>query len=363
MVDPCVQNHRACSKYTQFRSLHAGSWVHPNYHDVRGTLLTDDHARCLLQKILTTTRTSTLELTGRSLSGEVRRRIHRDLSTTGFAVVDDVRLTEASVRLLRTLREDTLALYTHLFELDGRDIADVVEQADDTHREYKYRDGRIDMIAPSVHKLVLDGFRDIADDYLALDRNEAACRVLDVRANFTGTAHDGLYQRYQDIKTARSTSQPQLLTSGFLDGLPGSDDQEWHADPADVQPYPNSLQFFCALDEVTITNGPTEVKAMNQTELGISNPVLEGGQDVDEFANGRDSVQILLPRGGFVFMDPRLLHRGSGNSSLARRSLWYGVFGTGLYDTTTSSLSLAHQIDEDGYISGTRVLLPDLLLA
>ena len=134
-------------------------------------------------------------------------------------------------------------------------------------------------------------------------------------------------------------------------------------DPADVQPYPNSLQFFCALDEVTITNGPTEVKAMNQTELGISNPVLEGGQDVDEFAIGRDSVQILLPRGGFVFMDPRLLHRGSGNSSLARRSLWYGVFGTGLYDTTTSSLSLAHQIDEDGYISGTRVLLPDLLLA
>lgn len=108
-----------------------------------------------------------------------------------------------------------------------------------------------------------------------------------------------------------------LEKAGLIRALPGAEAQRWHMDTPHLFSNPThlppqSLSVFVPLCELTASNGPTEFELATHVKANLVRP--------------RRRCVACCPLGSIVAYDPRVMHRGGANLSVAERPLCYLTF-------------------------------------
>ena len=376
----CVlTKRRRCAlpnRYLQFKTLNAHSPFHVDYQERKGQLVDNDDARCSLHRIWAYLRDFTVRYATTDDDADVDRAVQQ-MRARGWAILKS-QISPSSIQTILRMASDMQVVYGDLLH-DSVDSA-IVQQASDHFRDVTFREGRLDVSVPHARRLfqkpAQHAFLRVIHRYLHELTPEQTELWDDARVfahiqnerNYTRAQADTCIrheqQRIDYMKANVARRRARLLFSSVINALPRNDnDQQWHADPADLTTEPSGVTVFIALQRIDETNGCTQVVDMTQREMAIDHPAYYESDDPrgrPSFVRARRVHSIKLRPGQIFMFDSRLIHRGSQNRSRTIRpmlSLAYGIADM----RDGGEVGYAQTAQKLGYNDGV-ALLPDYIV-
>ena len=336
--------------YTMFRSLNAGV-TDVSYQDAKPSLIPQGELRCNIHQSLAETRKHNLTYRQKSTREQLQQNL-QDLRTKGYTVFHD-RVSDASVKVLTQTAQRWYDIYEK--RLQGFGGIDALPNDAQPFREISNRNGRVDLLVPDYKTLLAKGshpWLNVCKRYLQDITDEQV-------AELTNPIDDDDAERnLRIILSPPGERKARVLTSGVLEALPGSPNQQWHVDPLDLWAEPYSLLIAIAFDDITLEDGPTEVFEMSTSELYSQHPAHVG--NMEGFMSERQPVSLTVRKGQVYALDPRCIHRGGANVTNKSRILSYFVLACPIPDDD-GELSYLEVLERDEYHPGES-LVPDMIL-
>ena len=364
------------NRYLQFKTLNAQSPFHIDYGACKNHLIDNDDARCSLNRIWEYLKDFTVSYVAVDDEVDVDHAVQQ-MRSCGWAILKS-RISPGSIATILRMSNDMQTVYRDLLH-ESVDSA-IVQQASDSYRDVTFREGRLDVNVPHLRRLfqkptqhpfmrVMHRYlHDLTPEQTVLWDDAHVFSHIRNERDYTRRQIDTFIQQEQTridyMKANVAGRQARLLFSSVVNALPRNDnDQQWHADPAELTTEPSCVTVFIALQTIDETNGCTQVVDMTQREMAIDHPAYYESDDPrgrPSFVRTRMVRNIRLLPGQIFMFDSRLIHRGSKNRSRTIRpmlSLAYGIADM----LEGGEVGYAQTAKKQGYNDGV-ALLPDYVM-